>query len=34
MTTVFLILSISSVVLQNGIFNSVCKKSLKTNDDI
>ena len=34
MTTAFLILSISSVVLQNGIFNSVCKKHLKTNDDI
>ena len=34
MTTAFLILSICSVVLQNGIFNSVCKKHLKTNDDI
>ena len=34
MTTAFLILSISSMVLQNGIFNSVCKKHLKTNDDI
>lgn len=34
MTTAFLILSISSAVLQNGIFNFVCKKSLKTNDDI
>ena len=34
MTTAFLILSISSIVLQNGIFNSVCKKHLKTNDDI
>ncbi len=34
MTTAFLILSISSVVLQNGIFNSVCKKHLKTKDDI
>ena len=34
MTTALLILSISSVVLQNGIFNSVCKKRLKTNDDI
>ena len=34
MTTALLILSISSVVLQNGIFNSVCKKHLKTNDDI
>lgn len=34
MTTAFLILSISSAVLQNGIFNSVCKKHLKTNDDI
>jgi drug/metabolite transporter (DMT)-like permease len=34
MTTSFLILSISSVVLLNGIFNSVCKKHFKTNDDI
>ena len=34
MTTALLILSISSVVLQNGIFNSLCKKHLKTNDDI
>ena len=34
MTTALLILSISSVVLQNGIFNSLCKKHLKTNDDL
>lgn len=34
MTSIFLVLSISSVVLQNGIFNFVCKKHLKTNDDI
>lgn len=34
MTTILLVLSISSVVLQNGIFNIVCKKALKTNDDI
>lgn len=34
MTTLLLILSMGSMVLQNGVFNSVCKKFLKTNDDI
>lgn len=29
-----IILSISSMVLQNGLFNNICKKELKTNDHV
>ena len=32
MTTVHILTSISSMVLKNGLFNSICKKDLTTND--
>lgn len=34
MLSLLLVLSVGSAVLQNGIFNSVCKKSLKSDPDI
>ena len=34
MLNFFVILSVSSIVIQNCVFNNICKKELKTNDDI